>query len=56
MMLTDGAPAPALGEALYLVPRHVCPTVNLAEQALFVRRDGSVEAVSVAARAHPLLF
>ena len=22
------SPIPALGEALYLVPRHICPTVN----------------------------
>ncbi|MCH7780498.1 MAG: hypothetical protein IH848_06600 [Acidobacteria bacterium] len=39
---------------LYLVPRHVCPTVNLAEQALLV--DGKDIVVSrVRARAHDLL-
>ncbi len=47
-------PRPGRGEALYLVPRHVCPTVNLAEQALLV--DGDTITVSrVVARAHDLL-
>ncbi len=45
---------PARGSELYLVPRHVCPTVNLAEQALLV--DGENIVVSrVRARAHDLL-
>ena len=44
------------GEMLMLVPRHVCPTVNLAEQALYVRRDGTAEVIDIAARAHPLLY
>ncbi len=47
---------PALGTVLYLVPRHVCPTVNLAEQALLVEENGDVRAVRVAARAHELLL
>lgn len=47
---------PALGECLYLVPRHVCPTVNLAEQALLVRSNGALEVVTVAGRAHPLML
>ena len=37
-----GAPVPALGEALYLIPRHVCPTVNNFNFALMVR-GGRVE-------------
>jgi D-serine deaminase-like pyridoxal phosphate-dependent protein len=45
---------PPRGTELYLVPRHVCPTVNLAEQALLV--DGENIVVSrVRARAHDLL-
>ena len=42
---------------LYLAPRHVCPTVNLAEAALLV--DGppnnrSFARLEIEARAHPL--
>lgn len=43
---------PAIGEVLYLVPRHVCPTVNNFDYALMVR-DGKVVAVEpVTARGH----
>ncbi len=45
---------PSRGEPLYLVPRHVCPTVNLAEQALLIDGD-SVSVSRVVARAHELL-
>lgn len=45
---------PARGTPLYLVPQHVCPTVNLAEHALLVEEDGSVEVADVSARAHDL--
>jgi D-serine deaminase-like pyridoxal phosphate-dependent protein len=31
-----GAPEPAVGDYLYLVPRHVCPTVNNFDHALLV--------------------
>jgi len=34
------------------VPRHVCPTVNLHEEAVLVEADGSMRTVPVAARAH----
>jgi D-serine deaminase-like pyridoxal phosphate-dependent protein len=47
----------AVGEALYLLPRHVCPTVNNFNSALLVR-DGhiaSVEKVSARGREAPLL-
>jgi len=47
---------PALGSMLYLVPRHICPSVNLAEKALLVRADGQTEVVEVAGRAHDLLI
>jgi D-serine deaminase-like pyridoxal phosphate-dependent protein len=48
---------PQVGEALYLLPRHVCPTVNNFDSALLVR-DGqitSVEEVSARGREAPLL-
>ena len=52
----DRGDAPALGSVLHLVPRHVCPSVNLAEYALLVRADGRAEVVAVAGRAHELLL
>jgi D-serine deaminase-like pyridoxal phosphate-dependent protein len=48
---------PQVGEVLYLLPRHVCPTVNNFDYALLVR-DGqiaSVEKVSARGREAPLL-
>ena len=45
---------PKRGEALLLIPRHVCPTVNLAEQALLVNADGTAEVIEISARAHDL--
>lgn len=52
--VTSGTP-PARGTELMLVPRHVCPTVNLAEQAVLLESDHAWEVVDVAARAHDLL-
>ncbi|HEY2931873.1 MAG TPA: alanine racemase [Acidobacteriota bacterium] len=52
-----GSKAPHIGEVLYLVPRHVCPTVNNFDNALLVR-DGSirqVEKVTARGREGPLL-
>ncbi len=43
---------PALGEKLYLFPRHVCPTVNNFDQALFVVDGRIVEVEPVTARGH----
>ena len=53
----DGAASPAVGEALFLLPRHVCPTVNNFDWALFVRNREieSVEKVSARGREAPLL-
>lgn len=42
---------PARGATLLLIPQHVCPTTNLAEQALVVD-GGTVRLVAVSARAH----
>jgi D-serine deaminase-like pyridoxal phosphate-dependent protein len=55
--VSDGAKPPALGETLYLVPRHVCPTVNNFDSALMIE-DGRIASVErVTARGHegPLL-
>jgi D-serine deaminase-like pyridoxal phosphate-dependent protein len=48
----SGAAAPALGDHLYLVPRHVCPTVNNFDEAVLIR-DGRIAGVKpVTARGH----
>jgi D-serine deaminase-like pyridoxal phosphate-dependent protein len=57
LAVKEGSAGPQVGEALYLIPRHVCPTVNNFDCALLVR-DGEVESVeSVTARGReaPLL-
>jgi D-serine deaminase-like pyridoxal phosphate-dependent protein len=47
-----GASPAALGEKLYLVPRHVCPTVNNFDEALMVA-GGQIRSVAcVSARGH----
>ena len=53
----EGAPTPQLGDALYLLPRHICPTVNNFGVALLAR-NGNIESLeTVTARGHesPLL-
>ena len=52
-----GAAGPQVGEALYLLPRHVCPTVNNFSDALLVRNGEieSVEKVTARGRETPLL-
>jgi len=42
--VAEGAREPRTGDILYLLPRHVCPTVNNFDAALLVRR-GEIEAV-----------
>ena len=57
LAVREGATSPQVGEVLYLIPRHVCPTVNNFDCALLVR-NGEIEAVeSVTARGReaPLL-
>lgn len=46
---------PARGSELILIPRHICPTVNLAETAALFEGGRLKQLVSVAARAHELL-
>lgn len=53
-LLCTSGEKPKRGEALLLIPKHICPTVNLAEQALLVKADGSSEVIEIAARAHDL--
>ena len=51
------ARSPRVGQLLYLLPRHVCPTVNNFDSALLLR-NGAVESIeNVTARGHeaPLL-
>lgn len=50
-------PLPAIGSFLYLVPRHVCPTVNNFDDALIIleARIDSVERVTARGREFPLL-
>ena len=43
---------PQLGDKLYLVPRHVCPTVNNFDEAVFVVRGRIQRAEPVGARGH----
>ena len=48
----DGGEVPAIGSQLYLVPRHVCPTVNNFDEALMVI-GGAIRGVErVTARGH----
>jgi D-serine deaminase-like pyridoxal phosphate-dependent protein len=54
--VTDGFEPPAIGEALYLIPRHVCPTVNNFDDALIVSqgRVAGLERVTARGHASPL--
>ena len=53
-LLTDGE-RPARGDRVMLFPRHVCPTVNLAEEAVLIEDGRVTGVVRVSARAHELL-
>jgi D-serine deaminase-like pyridoxal phosphate-dependent protein len=52
----SGVASPALGETLYLVPRHVCPTVNNFDHAVLVSqgRVQAVERVTARGREAPM--
>lgn len=53
---SDGFELPALGAKLYLLPRHVCPTVNNFDEALMIV-EGKVRATErVSARGHESAF
>jgi D-serine deaminase-like pyridoxal phosphate-dependent protein len=56
MRVAAGSARPAIGDVLYLVPRHVCPSVNNFDHALIVRGGKvlGVEPVSARGREKPL--
>ena len=56
MEVASAAATPSIGETLYLVPRHVCPTVNNFDHALIVEEGGTtgVERVTARGREAPL--
>lgn len=56
MRVADSAAVPAIGELLYLVPRHVCTTVNNFDHALIVSGGNliAVEPVSARGRERPI--
>lgn len=48
----DPAAAPPLGSLVHLVPAHVCPTVNLADDAVLLENGEILAIVPVRARGH----
>lgn len=54
--VAEGAPGPAPGDVLYLLPRHICPTVNNFDCALLASRGQieGTEKVSARGREAPL--
>jgi D-serine deaminase-like pyridoxal phosphate-dependent protein len=48
----SGGAVPAIGELLYLIPRHVCPTVNNFDDAVIVENGRAVAVERVTARGH----
>ena len=58
LTVKEGAEPPPVGEVLYLLPRHICPTVNLFNDALIIRNGAieSVESVTARGRENPALL
>lgn len=56
IQVQEGADRPPVGDLVYLVPRHVCPTVNNFDHAVLVRRGhmDSVERITARGREQPL--
>jgi D-serine deaminase-like pyridoxal phosphate-dependent protein len=50
----SGDDLPARGSLLHLVPKHVCPTVNLADRALLIEAGCAPRWVPVLARGHEI--
>ena len=48
----SGGAVPAIGELLYLIPRHVCPTVNNFDDAVIVEHGRAIRVEHVTARGH----
>jgi D-serine deaminase-like pyridoxal phosphate-dependent protein len=57
LAVAEGATSPRVGDILYLIPRHVCPTVNNFDAALILRNSQVESVEEVSARGHegPLL-
>jgi D-serine deaminase-like pyridoxal phosphate-dependent protein len=57
MTVAAGAPRPQVGDIIYLLPRHVCPTVNNFDCAVLVEsgKIAGIEPVSARGREAPLL-
>ena len=57
LAVREGAIPPQVGETLFLLPRHICPTVNNFDRAVLVRNGHieSIEPVSARGREAPLL-
>jgi D-serine deaminase-like pyridoxal phosphate-dependent protein len=51
-LVTSGAPRPALGEVVAIVPNHICPVIDLVDTFVAVAADGSAEVWPVDARGH----
>ncbi|HEY7486489.1 MAG TPA: alanine racemase [Streptosporangiaceae bacterium] len=49
--LSGGAPGPAAGEVVGVVPNHICPVVNLAAEVVVVRDGAEIDRWPVDARA-----
>ncbi len=58
LTVREGAEPPPVGEVLYLLPRHICPTVNLFDDALIIRSGAieSVERVTARGRENPVVL
>lgn len=52
MEVAEGATPPAIGELLYLLPRHICPSVNNFDDAVIVVSHRIVGIEKVTARGH----
>jgi D-serine deaminase-like pyridoxal phosphate-dependent protein len=50
MLRVTTGDAPKVGDILRIVPNHVCSTVNLHDEVVFVDESGATERVVVAAR------
>ncbi|MFY9556347.1 MAG: D-TA family PLP-dependent enzyme [Blastocatellia bacterium] len=53
----DGSAVPPIGDVLYLVPKHICPTVNNFDHAIIVKSGSiaGVERVTARGRETPML-
>ena len=49
-------PPPRRGDVVFVVPEHICPTVNLADQAVMVDGDNFVGLVEIEGRGHEVML